>query len=153
MNDDRLTQLAREGHGAIQVDEPTEKPIKVVLAGPIKHWWSLDHTGWDQGIHHEFLVWRAAVETAFVKAGFLVYLPHKAWRGAWHEDAQLVNDEAINIADALVYLTPDGIPDDGTQDECKLAYNLGVRVMHLPPGAVEDIDRLIEHITTTVAAK
>ena len=98
--------LAREGHGAVQVDLPTEEPLIVMLAGPIKIWWAPGQ--WDSPAHREFVRWRDAVRVACVKAGFLVYSPHRAWQGAWSESAQRVNDMAIEMADVVLDLTPPG---------------------------------------------
>lgn len=142
-----LEQLARAGHGAIQVDLPAAEPVKVVLAGPIKHWWTLPADEWGTGEHGRYVEWRDAVETAFVQAGFLVYSPHKAWRGAWSEAAQYVNDAAIAESDALVNLTPPGIPNRGTREEIDVARSIGVTVVDLPPGTAADIDTAIARLS------
>jgi len=146
-----VEQLARQGHGAIQValPEPGKLPIKVVIGGPIKYWWSLPDAEWGTGRHAEYLQWRDAVEAAFVQAGFLVYMPYKAWRGSWHEHAQQVNDAAIEIADIFVYLTPPGIPDEGTQEEVAYAQELAVPVFYLPPSTTGHIEKTIESIKKT----
>lgn len=141
-----LAQLAREGHGAIQVDLPDEEPVKVVLVGPIKHWWSLSDDEWGTGEHATYIEWRDAVEAACVKAGFLVYCAHKAWRGAWSDAAQRVNDAAIEIADVLVDLTPAGIPNEGTLAEIEHAQRHGIVIVHLPPSSIDDIDDHIPHL-------
>ena len=43
--------LAREGHGAVQVDLPTSEPLVVMLAGPIKIWWT--DGMWDTDEHRQ----------------------------------------------------------------------------------------------------
>ena len=74
--------LAIEGHGAIQVEAaPLDKPPKIItLVGPICHWWN----EWDSPRHQAYVQWRDAVRVACVKAGFLVYSPHRAIQGTWH---------------------------------------------------------------------
>jgi hypothetical protein len=124
--------LAREGHGALQVDLPTSKPLVVMLAGPIKIWWA--DGMWDTDSHHTYTQWRDAVRVACVKAGFLVYSPHRAWQGAWTESAQRVNDMAIEACDVVVDLTPAGIVADGTIAEIARAQLVATRVVASPPG-------------------
>jgi hypothetical protein len=137
-------QLAVEGHGAVEVDEPTSLPVRVMLAGPIKHWWS----EWGSERHETFTQWRDAVRVALVKEGCLVYSPHRAWQGAWHEAAQSVNDAAIAMADVMLDLTPPGVPAAGTAAEVAEAQRVGTRVLPAPPGDAEDLARLV----ATVAA-
>ncbi len=124
--------LAREGHGAVQVDLPTSEPLVVMLAGPIKIWWV--EQMWDTDQHRAYVQWRDAIRVACVKAGHLVYSPHRAWQGAWSEHAQRVNDMAIEAADVLLDLTPAGIPADGTQAEIAHAHRVGTPVIAGPPG-------------------
>jgi hypothetical protein len=124
--------LAREGHGAVQVDLPTTPPLVVMLAGPIKVWW--DDGMWDTDVHRTYTQWRDAVRVACVKAGFLVYSPHRAWQGAWSESAQRVNDMAIEAADVLIDLTPAGIVADGTLAEVAHAHHVATPVIASPPG-------------------
>lgn len=132
-----VNQLARRHNGAIEVDAATTKPLVVFLAGPIKHWWSLPD--WDEELPARYFEWRDAVEVAFIEAGFLVYMPHSAFRGSWWEAAQEINDFAISRSDILVYLTPDGVPADGTEHEVATAERFDRPTMHLPPGSVEDL--------------
>jgi len=81
--------------------------------------------------------WRDAVRVACVKAGFLVYSPHRAWQGAWSESAQRVNDMAIEMADVLLDLTPPGTVADGTLAEVAYAEKVDTPVRPLPPGDAE----------------
>ncbi len=125
-------QLAREGHGAVQVDLPTTQPLVVMLAGPIKIWW--DDGMWDTELHRTYTQWRDAVRVACVKEGFLVYSPHRAWQGAWSEHAQRVNDMAIEAAEVLIDLTPAGIVAEGTIAEVAHAQHVSTPVVACPPG-------------------
>jgi hypothetical protein len=133
--------LAREGEGAIQVDLPTRMPLLVMLAGPIKIWWA--DGMWDSEIHGVYTEWRDAVRVACIKAGFLVYNPHRAWQGAWSEVAQHVNDKAIEVADVMVDLTPPGVPADGTAAEIAHAASVGTPVVPAPPGDAGAVAELI----------
>ena len=129
-----VEELARLNGGAIQVDIAKERPLMAVLAGPIAHWWKPGL--WDSAAHKEYTKWRDAVEYAFISRGWLVYSPHKAWRGSWHEDAQHINDTAIMMCDMLVVLTPPGVEAIGTEKVTDLAKRLNKLVFHCPPGDV-----------------
>ena len=133
--------LAREGHGAVQVDLPITQPLVVMLAGPIKIWW--DDGMWDTELHRAYTQWRDAVRVACVKEGFLVYSPHRAWQGAWSESAQRVNDMAIEAADVLIDLTPVGIVADGTIAEVAHAHQVATPVVPCPPGDGPTLETLI----------
>jgi nucleoside 2-deoxyribosyltransferase len=138
--------LAREGHGAVQVDLPIDEPLVIMLAGPIKVWWAPGQ--WDSPPHREFVQWRDAVRVACVKAGFLVYSPHRAWQGAWSESAQRVNDMAIEMADVVIDLTPPGVEADGTLAEVAYADKVGTPVMPLPPGDATTIAEALAELST-----
>ena len=133
--------LAREGHGAVQVELPVTEPLVVMLAGPIKIWWS--DSMWGTDAHNEYTQWRDAVRIACVKVGFLVYSPHRAWQGAWSENAQRVNDMAIEAADVLLDLTPPGIAADGTLAEITYAQKIGTPVLQAPPGNSDTLGRIL----------
>ena len=132
-------QLAIEGHGAVEVDVATELPVRVMLAGPIKHWW----VEWESERHVTYTTWRDAVRVALVKEGCLVYSPHRAWQGAWHEAAQSVNDAAIAMADVMLDLTPPGVLAEGTAAELAEAERVGTPVLAAPPGDADDLVTLI----------
>ena len=136
--------LAREGHGAIQVDLPTTQPLVVMLAGPIKIWWA--EGMWDSEPHQTYVQWRDAIRVACVKAGFLVYSPHRAWQGAWSENAQRINDTAVEACDVVLDLTPPGIPADGTAAETAYARKVGTPVLVAPPGD----SRALGHVLTSL---
>ncbi len=136
--------LAHEGDGAVQVDLPDRKPLKVMLAGPIKFWWEPGQ--WDTPAHQAYVQWRDAVRVACVKAGFLVYSPHRAWQGAWHEDAQLVNDEAVRISDVMIELSPPGVPNAGTEAEAAFAASVGTAVIPAPPGGPDALTALLAEL-------
>jgi len=138
--------LAREGHGAVQVDLPTEEPLVVMLAGPIKIWWASGQ--WDSPAHQEYVQWRDAVRVACVKAGFLVYSPHRAWQGAWSESAQRVNDMAIEMADVVLDITPPDTEADGTLAEVAYADKVGTPVRPLPPGDAQTLVTVLAELAT-----
>jgi hypothetical protein len=138
--------LAREGHGAVQVVLPTEEPLVVMLAGPIKIWWTPGQ--WDSPAHQEYVQWRDAVRVACVKAGFLVYSPHRAWQGAWSESAQRVNDMAIEMADVVLDLTPPDTEADGTLAEVAYADKVGTPVRPLPPGDAQTLATALAELGT-----
>lgn len=103
----------------------------VMLVGPIDFWWN---ENWKTPEHQAYMVWRRNVNDQLVEAGHLVYRPHEAFKGAWDERAQIVNDEAIARADLLINLTPPGVPAHGTTVEIMTAMMLGVPVYDAPPG-------------------
>jgi hypothetical protein len=113
--------LAREGHGAIEVDLPSERPLMVMLAGPIKVWWQ--DGKWGSPPHQRYMEWRDAVRVACAKAGFLVYNPHRAWQGPWSQAAQTVNDMAIEVCDVVLDLTPSYTLAEGTAKEVSYALD------------------------------
>lgn len=136
--------LAREGEGAVQVDLPDTEPLVVMLAGPIKVWWQPGR--WESPEHRRFVEWRDAVRVACIRAGHLVYSPHRAWQGAWSEKAQRVNDMAIEMADVMLDLTPPGTPADGTLAEVEHAYAAGTPVVAAPPGEAPDVENLLAQL-------
>lgn len=136
--------LAIEGHGAVQVDEsPDHCPPIVCIIGPIKIWWS----EWDSPRHQVYVAWRDAVRVALVKAGCAVYSPHRAIQGSWNEKLQLINDAAIQAADLVVVLTPDGVPAEGTQGEMQVATRYNIPMYMCPPDGPDGLKRLIEAVT------
>lgn len=139
-----VEMLALEGNGAVQVDEsPEEVPPIVMLAGPIKVWWS----EWGSGRHKKYTQWRDAVRVALVKAGCAVYSPHRAIQGRWNERLQNINDSAIKAADHVVILTPPGCPAEGTEREHAYAKEYGIHLVFAPPGNDEDLKKLVRKIT------
>lgn len=138
-----VEMLAKEGNGAVQVDEsPDKMPLVVTLIGPIKVWW----TEWDSPRHKIYTQWRDAVRVALVKAGCAVYSPHRAIQGAWNEKLQAINDAAIRASDFVVDLTPPGVPADGTAEERKLVAKCGGHLLPSPPGDDAALDKLLEGI-------
>lgn len=104
----------------------------IMEAGPIKHWWDAN---WDTPEHWAYDAWREAVSAGLVDASFLVYRPHHAFKGTWTERAQAVNDAALRVSDAVVNLTPDGVPSLGTDGEVLYAANFGGIIVPAPPVA------------------
>ena len=147
-----VEMLAREGHGAVQVDESLDRqPPIVFLAGPIKYWWQPGN--WDSLLHQDYVRWRDAVRVSLVKAGCAVYSPHRAIQGRWNEKLQAINDAAIRNANFVVVLTPVGVPAEGTNHEVALAHRCCITVIHLPPGDDEELDLLIDTIRRHVPEK
>lgn len=136
--------LAKKDNGAIEVDSPTEEPLRVVLAGPIKVWW--EPGMWGSELHNEYMEWRNAVQALMVQEGHLVYSPHQAWRGAWSEVAQEVNDSAIRMSHALVVVTPPGVKAEGTQHEMEYARENDVAVVLSPPGGDDSLKQLSQEL-------
>lgn len=141
--------LAEEGNGAVEVGEPTHEPLFVVICGPIKVWWG--HL--DSQEYKAYAEWRDAVRVALVHAGHLVYSPHRAWQGSWHEKAQSVNDRAIEQADAVVVLTPAGVLAEGTAAEQRVAEAHGVPVFAAPPGEDEALATLLGQLALLSGVK
>ncbi len=101
----------------------------VMIAGPIKHWWG---ENWMTPEHVDYEAWRDRVSDALVEAGYLVYHPHRAFRGTWDERAQAINDTVVLASDAVVVISPDGVPSKGTDDEVRHALEHGRRVVYCP---------------------
>jgi hypothetical protein len=125
----------------------------IMLAGPIKHWWD---ENWDTPEHWHYVAWRDQVGEALVKSGYLVYRPHEAFKGAWDERAQSVNDMVLRISDVILNLTPPGVPSLGTDGEVKYAANYGKLIIPAPPTAnfdqgIEDLLSLLANIEKDVA--
>lgn len=118
--------------------------MKVFLAGPIDYWWC---ENWETPDHIIYLEWRKFVNQLLVEAGHLVYRPHEAWKGAWDEVAQEVNDVAIRICDVMIYLTPRDVPAYGTVAEVEQAQMMGKEVLWAPPGDPRNITHLIKPLT------
>ncbi|HEY3324527.1 MAG TPA: hypothetical protein VGP72_29010 [Planctomycetota bacterium] len=136
--------LAQEGNGAVQVEaSPDKVPPIVMLAGPIKVWWS----EWDSPRHRQYTKWRDAVRVALVKAGCAVYSPHRAIQGRWNENLQKINDAAIAASDFVVVLTPPDCPADGTEHEIAYAKQHNIRLICAPPGDDDDLRKLLAAIS------
>lgn len=118
-------------------DSIRRDPSLIFLAGPIKHWW----TCWESPLRHEYFKHREGVRESLVHEGYLTYAPWDAFKGAWTERAQAINDAAIAAADLVLVLTPNHIPADGTADEIAYARRVHTRVLRWPPAA--DIELLL----------
>jgi hypothetical protein len=118
----------------------------VALVGPIEWWWNTpaDPSRFDSQQAVEYRAWRTIVRDALVAAGFLVYSPHDAFKGAWDERAQKHNDTIIELCDVVVNMRPKGVPGKGTDHELILAHVLGKPVFRAPPGT--DLENLAHEI-------
>lgn len=138
-------------NGAAEGDEHAPPAALVVLAGPIRWWWKDDRFG---GMEHQrYDRARTAVAAALVEAGNLVYAPHMAFKGRWHEAAQRVNDAAIGAAHCVVALRMDGVSADGTAAEVALADRLGVPVVWVDAGASDHSTVAVAGVAAAVAAR
>lgn len=108
----------------------------VALIGPIEYWWNTpDDPARFHGLEAiGYREYRERLGRYLVGEGFLVYRPHEAFKGAWDERAQVLNDVMIQIADVVVSMRPTGIPGRGTDHEIKLAREAGKPVVYAPPG-------------------
>lgn len=141
-DDEFVGMLAVDGNGAVEAALPEGVPLRVVLIGPIKVWWGR----MDSVEYAVFSQWRDAVRAVLIYHGCLVYSPHRAWSGAWHESAQVVNDAAIVESDVVVNLTPVGVEAVGTAAEVAVAGLNDVPVFDVPPGGKEDLVLLVERL-------
>jgi len=114
--------------------------MKVFLARPIDYWWN---ENWHTPMHYKFLLWHAQIGRLLVEAGHSVYFPDQAFKGAWDEVNQEVNDFAIKTRDVFIFTTPPGVPAYGTRSETELAVDCGLEVYHVPPGHAEYISHLL----------
>ncbi len=131
--------LEHDDNGAVEAHLPTGVPLRVVLIGPIKTWWGR----LDSPEYAEYSAWRNLVRATLIRNGCLVYAPHRAWSGGWHESAQLVNDLAIKESDLVVSVTPPGVEASGTKAEEDVATSYGVPVLHAPPAGEEGLTRIV----------
>ena len=134
--------LAVGGNGAVETDLPDGVPLRVVVIGPIKTWWGRI----DSDEYKAYSAWRDLVRAELIHNKCLVYSPHRAWSGGWHESAQRVNDMAIIESDLVVAVTPAGVEAVGTDMELATAVENGVAVLHAPPGGLKEIEALIEAV-------
>ncbi len=117
--------------------------MKIFLAGPVDYWWN---ENWESPQHIQYMKWRDYISKLMVEAGHLVYHPHRAWKGAWDESAQAVNDAALDVCDEFVYLTPLDVPAYGTMAEKIKFQSSGKPCHHAPPGSTEQIKHLIQRL-------
>lgn len=141
--------LAVDGNGAVEAHLPDGVPLRAVLVGPIKTWWGK----LDTEEYQIYTAWRELVRAELINAGCLVYAPHRAWSGGWHESAQLVNDLAIRESDFVVAVTPPGVEAKGTEAELAVAEEAGVPTLLFPPGGLEEIAALLESVAAVTPRK
>jgi hypothetical protein len=79
---------------------------------------------------------------------FLVYAPHRAWRGPWNSVAQQINDHSVSLCDTLVAIKVPGVEAAGTDEEITLAQELGIPIFILNMDAnwYVNLDKLIIQI-------
>lgn len=127
----------------------------VFLAGPIEWWWDCPQEP-NRFLSSPARIYRHhrdQLRDFFVERGFLVYMPHQAFKGDWNEKMQPVNDYVLGLCDIIVDMTPTDIPGivaNGTKHEVELAHKLNKLVLTIPPG----IDRkVLEMILETERLK
>ena len=119
--------------------------IFVFLAGPIRHWWK--NGQWDSLEHRTYTDMRSAVHKV-LSDEFLVYAPHRAWRGPWNIVAQQINDHAVSLCDTLVAIKIPEVEATGTDEEIALAQELGIPIFILNMDANwhVNLDKMIPQI-------
>lgn len=111
-------------------DSTRRDPSIIFLAGPIKYWWSC----WGSPEHERYARWREALRSALVTEGYLTYAPHDAFKGAWTERAQAINNAAILASDLVVTMRPIlVVTAEGTEAELQFAKEHGKRIGWFPP--------------------
>lgn len=131
----------------------------VIVVGPIDYWWN---SRWNTPEHTQYKRHRDNVCRLLVAAGHLVYRPHEAFKGAWDETAQAVNDAAIDRADIMVNVRPPDVPAPGTEAEIDRFFK---RVSYVgsdfrpqdnyyeaPPGDFSQIEQLIRPLDNPYAS-
>jgi hypothetical protein len=139
-----LELLAEEANGAVETDLPEGEPLVITLIGPIRTWWGR----LESPEYAEYNTWRKAIQSAVVHAGHLVYSPHLAWKGAWHEKAQRANDMAIMQSDVVIVMTPPDTVAVGTAAEIKVAEEYNVPLIDAPPGDEDALRALLAQLAT-----
>jgi hypothetical protein len=114
--------------------------VIAALIGPIEYWWDTPAAPhrFNSPPAREYRWWRNKMSETLVDAGWLVYRPHEAFKGAWDERAQIQNDAMIGMCDVVICLRPPGVPGKGTDHEIELASQLGKPVYYFPPGTGEE---------------
>jgi hypothetical protein len=92
---------------------------------------------WGGDEHTAYVAYRDRVRALLVKAGYLTYAPHEAFKGTWDDRAQAVNDAGIAAADLMLNLSPEGAITVGTDDEVAYAERIGTPVVHIPPTTLD----------------
>lgn len=148
LNEEFLKLLAVEGNGAVETSLPNGVPLRVCLIGPIKTWWGrMESTEYSL-----YSGWRDTVRAVLIREGCLVYSPHRAWSGAWHESAQKVNDAAIKEADLVVNVGPVGVEATGTDAEIAVANANNIPVLRLPEPGANSVKQLVEYLRNLQAS-
>lgn len=162
---------------------PPERGSKglVFLAGAIKWWWQATclrcghwdephymegqycpaqpdqnhdlYVWWDSPEHRQYVAWRSYVRTRLIKAGYLTYAPHEAFKGTWSDRAQAVNNAGIAAADVMLVLSPPNIATLGTDVEVEYARRVGTTIRHAPPGHFEALDKLERELSGYVGTQ
>ncbi len=112
-----MSLIDSEENGATEIPGTSNDSLMVFLGGPIRYWWG---EGKGTQLHSRYMMLREATHRS-LSNDYLVYAPYRALRGPWDARAQHINDAAIFECDALVAMTVEGIPAEGTEEEFTLA--------------------------------
>jgi hypothetical protein len=134
----------------------------ILLAGAIKWWWGAtcvdcghyddaeimrtqrclarpdrashnNYVWWNSPEFRLYTMWREEVRSALIAKGYLTYAPWMAFKGTWDERAQAINNSVIDVADAVVVLSPNYAITEGTDEERKYAISRRKYIFELPP--------------------
>lgn len=114
-------------NGATEIPGTTNHSIVCSLIGPIRYWWAKGQ--WASTLHQQFTLYRDAVFDT-LSEDFLVYAPHRAWRGPWDFRAQEVNDLAVSRSDVVVVMQVANVTAYGTEQEIRLAERLVIPIIY-----------------------
>lgn len=118
-----MTLINSPDNGATEIPGTSnDDSLFVFLAGPIRHWWTPGVEG--SNIHQLYLYQRDFIHKV-LSDDYLVYAPHRAWRGPWNSVAQKVNDLSVLTCHAFVWLRVDDVLAHGTDEELYLANQAG----------------------------
>lgn len=101
----------------------------IFFAGAVAYWW---FENWDTPQHWEYLEWRKAAEAACIGQGYLVYKHYDAFKGTWTDKATPINNFALMHSDAMVVLTEERIPSEGTDDEINTCEENSIPWIRVP---------------------
>lgn len=126
-------------NGATEVPGTSHDATFVFLAGPIRHWWGEGQ--WNSTTHQQYTYVRDYAHEVFSE-DFLVYAPHRAWRGPWNEVAQQVNDLAVDSCHAFVYFQIEGVVAKGTDAEWERASKASKKIIRIPFSSFQPEDAI-----------
>lgn len=130
-------------NGATEIPGTSNDSLFVFLAGPIRYWWTPGVEG--TRLHTLYLHQRNLVHQE-LSGDFLVYAPHRAWRGPWNGAAQKINDLAVITCDAFVWIQVPGVRAWGTYEELLLARDKNKPIFPLIISDDHDVSAQLEEL-------